>query len=105
MKTLLSRLPFGQAKFVPIRSVRYLDWENQFEVEFDTGDFALLPHPELRQVNRLPTEHPPIDSIWIDAETRAGFFVRYADGTTAEASWEFLLELPPEATSPPSPDK
>lgn len=101
----MSKASFGQAKYEPIRSVIYLPREEKFEVEFDSGDYALLSHQEMRQANHLPKEHAPIDSIWIDAETRSGFFVRYADKTTAEASWELILELPPDASSHLAPVK
>ena len=92
---MVARCPFGQAKFEPIQGVRFLEDERQYEVEFESGAVGLLSDTELRRSNRLPPAVSPVDSIWIDGETRAGFFVRYADGSTAEASWELVLENPP----------
>jgi len=36
----------------------------------------------------------PVTAVWVDPELRSGFYVRYEDGTMAEASWEFVKEHP-----------
>ena len=95
MKTLIQRVPFGKGRFEPIRAVRFLEGEQEFEVEFDSGGIGLLPNADLRRANGLLPKSTTVDSIWIDGETQSGFFVRYGDGTTAEASWELVLENPP----------
>jgi hypothetical protein len=95
MKTVVAKAPFGKAMFEPIRSVRFLESERQYEVEFESGAVGILTDAELRRANRLPPTADPVDSIWIDGETRSGFFVRYVDRSTAEASWELVLENPP----------
>lgn len=95
MKTLIQRVPFGEGRFEPMRAVHFVEADQEFEVEFDSGAIGLLTNAHLRRANKLPSVTTPVDSIWIDGETKAGFFVRYADGTTAEASWELVMENPP----------
>lgn len=94
MKTAAKRQRFGTAAFEPMRSVRFLPDTDAFEIEFDSGSTYLLPRAELLSANGR-TSDATVDSIWIDAETRSGFFVRFADGVEAEASWELVKEAPP----------
>ena len=86
------RKPFGTATFERIRAVRYLSWEDAFEVEFDSGVSYLVTNDELRRRNRLPSKGVEVTAAWVDPELRSGFFVRYANGDVAEASWELVKE-------------
>ena len=96
MKFIAKQLPFGTASYEPIRAVRYVETEGNFEVEFDSGETFLVPRVSLLEANGLtPSDHCEPDSIWIDAKTRSGFFVRFTDGVEAEASWELVKELRP----------
>ena len=96
MATLVQRVPFGTATFDPIKTVHFLGQEQCFEVEFESGDLHQMVNNELRRANGLKAECRDVEAIWLDAETRAGFFVKYADGSEAEASWELVKELPPK---------
>jgi hypothetical protein len=40
------KVPFGKAKFSRLRNVRYLQWEDAFEVDFDDGLSFLEPHKD-----------------------------------------------------------
>lgn len=53
MKGYAKRKPQGSAKFEPIRAVRYLDDEDVFEVEFDSGETFQIPHAAIRRANGL----------------------------------------------------
>ena len=92
MKTATRRKPFGTATFDRIRSVRYLSWEDAFEVEFDSGVSYLVDNADLRRRNGLPAKGQEVVATWVDPELRSGFYVRYANDETAEASWEFVKE-------------
>ena len=95
MKTAIVRKPLGTATFERIRAVRFLSWEDAFEVEFDSGVSYLVSNRELRKKNHLNTRvTPAVTAAWIDPELRSGFFVRYENGEIAEASWEFVKEHP-----------
>ena len=63
------------SKFEPIRFVRYLDDEDIFEVEFDSGETFCVDHAEVRRANGLSGQSD-VDSVWIDAAMRAGFLMR-----------------------------
>lgn len=96
MKIISKQLPFGFASFEPMRAVRFVADEDAFEIEFDSGETFLLSRASLITANGLkPADHCEPDSIWIDGETRSGFFVRFSDGVEAEASWEFVKERRP----------
>lgn len=92
MKTASLRKPVGTASFERIRAVKYLAWEDAIEVEFDSGVTYLVSNAELRRRNGLSEESAEVVGVWVDPELRSGFFVRYADGETAEASWELVKE-------------
>jgi hypothetical protein len=51
----LSRLkkPFGTAKMVDLTAVRYLAWEDAFEIDFEDGLTFLEPHSTIRKANRI----------------------------------------------------
>ena len=82
----------GRAAFSPIQSVRYLDEDDAFEVEFASGKTYRVSHAEIRRANNLTGPAVEIDSVWIEAEMRAGFFVRYTDGSEADCAWDFVKE-------------
>jgi len=88
------KAPFGKGKFSPIRNVRYLQWEDAFEVDFDDGLSFLEPHSTVRTANKIP-KTAKVESVEVEPELRSGFFVRYANGGTAEVSWSFIREHPP----------
>ena len=95
MKSLTNlKKPFGTAKMVRIKSVRYLVWEDAFDVEFDDGLSFLEPHKTIRKANRIAPAAQPVEVV-LDEECRIGFDVRYDNGQKAEVSWAFIRELPP----------
>ena len=88
------KLPFGAAKGVPLRNVRYLQWEDAFEVDFEDGVSFLEPHSTIRKANKIYGK-AAVQSVELD-ELRHGFRVRYDNEQTAEVSWAFIRELPPK---------
>jgi hypothetical protein len=96
MTPTLSRLkkPFGTAKMVDLTAVRYLAWEDAFEVDFEDGLTFLEPHSTIRKANRISPK-AEIARVEMDEECHEGFFVHYDNGQTAEVSWAFIRELPP----------
>lgn len=90
-----AKVPFGTAKFSPVKNVRYLSWEDAFDVEFDDGLCILEPHATLRTANKISSA-AKFDRLEIEDWTRSGFFVHYDNGQTAEISWSFIRELPPK---------
>ncbi|MDD5261914.1 MAG: hypothetical protein PHD76_08720 [Methylacidiphilales bacterium] len=91
------KVPFGAAKGVAIRNVRYLQWEDAFDVNFEDGVSFLEPHATIRKANKIvPTA--TLQSVELEAESHHGFFVHYDNGQTAEVSWAFIRELPPKPT-------
>jgi hypothetical protein len=96
MKSLTNlKKPFGTAKMVRIKRVRYLAWEDAFDVEFDDGLSFLEPHATIRKAGKISPQAEPVE-IALDEECRIGFEVRYDNGQTAEVSWAFVRELPPK---------
>jgi len=91
------KVPFGTAKFSRVRHVRYLQWEDAFDVEFDDGLCFLEPHATIRKANKIATSARPV-SVEVEKELRHGFFVHYDNHQTAEVSWAFIRELPPKVT-------
>jgi hypothetical protein len=85
--------PFGTAQMVDITHVRYLNWEDAFDVEFEDGLSFLEPHDTIRKANRVSAKASPVAVVLDD--TRMGFTVRYDTGEVAEVSWAFIRELPP----------
>ena len=47
------KVPFGTAKGVALRGVRYLQWEDAFEVDFEDGLTFLEPHATIRKANKI----------------------------------------------------
>lgn len=96
MKTLNPlKVPFGKGRFSRLRNVRFLQWEDAFEVDFEDGLSFLEPHRTIRKANGIAREAIPV-SVEIELETRSGFFVHYDNGQTAEVSWAFVRELSPQ---------
>ena len=96
MKSALQagKMPFGKGKFSKIKNVRYLSWEDAFDVEFADGLCILEPHATIRKANKiLPTAR--FASLEMEDWCQAGFCVHYDNGQTAEVSWSFIRELPP----------
>ena len=85
--------PFGTAKMVDITHVRYLDWEDAFDVEFEDGLSFLEPQATIKKANKISAKAIPT-GVTLD-DTRMGFEVRYDTGEVAEVSWAFIRELPP----------
>jgi len=85
------KVPFGKAKHSPIKNVRYLSWEDVFDV----GLCILEQHATIRRANKIAPK-AKFKSLEIEDWTRGGFFVHYDNGQTAEVSWSFVRELPPK---------
>jgi hypothetical protein len=83
--TKSAKVRFGTAKFSRIKNVRYLSWEDAFDVEYDDGLCILEPHLTIRKANKISP------SAKFDR-----FLVHYDNGQTAEVSWSFIRELPPK---------
>jgi hypothetical protein len=92
------KVPFGTAKGVPLRNVRYLQWEDAFEVDFVDGLSFLEPHRTIRKANKIH-EKASVQSVELEEEFHHGFFVHYDNDQTAEVSWAFIRELPPKGNS------
>jgi hypothetical protein len=90
-----AKVPFGTAKFWRIKNVRYLSWEDAFDVEYDDGLCILEPHATIRKASKI-SPSAKFDHLEIEDWTRGGFFVHYDNGQTAEVSWSFVRELPPK---------
>ena len=96
MKTLNPlKVPFGTAKGVALRGVRYLQWEDAFEVDFEDGLTFLEPHATIRKANKI-SPRATVRRVELEDELKHGFFVHYDNGQTAEVSWSFIRELPPK---------
>ena len=90
-----AKVPFGTAKFSPIKNVRYLSWEDAFDVEFEDGLCILEPHSTIRRANKISPKSR-FDHLEIEDWCKSGFFVHYDNGQVAEISWAFIRELPPK---------
>ncbi len=97
MKTGLHNLkaPFGTAKFSKIKNVRYLSWEDAFDVEFADGLCILEPHASIRRANNISPQATFV-SLEIEDWCQSGFYVQYDTGEVAEVSWSFIREQPPQ---------
>ena len=80
------------ATFEPIPFVRCLDDEDVFEVEFESGETFRVSHAAIRRANQLANGVDAVDSVWIEAELRANFLVRYTAGELADCAWDFVKE-------------
>ena len=97
MKTVIhnAKMPFTKGKFSKIKNVRYLSWEDAFDVEFADGLCILEPHATIRKANKISPK-AKFDNLEIDDWCQAGFDIHYDNGQTAEVSWAFIRELPPK---------
>lgn len=89
------KVPFGTAKGVAIRNVRFLQWEDAFDVDFEDGVSFLEPHATIRKANKISLS-ASVESVELESDLHHGFFVHYDNGQTAEVSWAFIRELPPK---------
>jgi hypothetical protein len=90
-----AKVPFGTAKFSKIKNVRYVSWEDAFDVEFEDGLCILEPHATIRRANKISPK-AKFDHLEIENWTQSGFFIHYDSGQKAEVSWSFIRELPPK---------
>jgi hypothetical protein len=91
--------PFGTARMVDIIHVRYLAWEDAFDVEFEDGLSFLEPHETIRRANHV-SARAKVTEVILD-DTGGGFEVRYDTGEVGEVSWSFVRELPPRKRASP----
>jgi hypothetical protein len=78
-----------------MRHVRFLGWEDAFDVEFEDGLCFLEPHSSIRKANKISVKAIP-QNVEVDDELGSHFKVTYDNGQTAEVSWAFIRELPPK---------
>lgn len=90
-----AKVPFGTAKFSKVKNVRYLSWEDAFDVEFADGLCILEPHSTIRKANKISPK-ARFDHLEVEDWCQAGFFIHYDNGQVAEVSWAFIRELPPK---------
>ena len=90
-----AKAPFGKGKFAKLKNVRYLSWEDAFDVEFADGLCILEPHATIRRANKIAPK-AGFQRLEIDDWCQAGFYVHYDNGQVAEVSWAFIRELPPK---------
>jgi hypothetical protein len=90
-----AKVPFTKGKFSKIKNVRYLSWEDAFDVEFADGLCILEPHATIRKASKISPK-AKFNNLEIDDWCQAGFDVHYDNGQTAEVSWAFIRELPPK---------
>lgn len=89
-----AKAPFSKSKFSKVKNVRYLSWEDAFDVEFEDGLCILEPHVTIRRANKISPK-AKFDHLEVEDWTRSGFFIHYDNGQVAEVSWAFIRELPP----------
>lgn len=92
------KAPFTKGKFSRVKNVRYLSWEDAFDVEFEDGLCILEPHATIRRANKIRPA-AKFQRLEIEDWCHAGFFVHYNNGQIAEVSWAFIRELPPKKRS------
>ena len=90
-----AKAPFGTAKFAKIKNVRYLSWEDAFDVEFEDGLCILEPHRSIRKASKISPK-AKFDRLEIEDWCKAGFFVHYDNKQIAEVSWSFIRENAPK---------
>jgi hypothetical protein len=70
------KVPFGTAKGVRLRNMRFLQWEDAFDVDFEDGVSFLEPHATIRKANKIALS-ASVKSVELDTELYHGFFVHY----------------------------
>jgi hypothetical protein len=93
-----AKAPFGKARFSPIKNVRYLSWEDAFDVEFEDGLCILESHVSIRRANKISPK-ARFDHLEVEDWCRAGFYIHYDNGQVAEVSWSFIRERAPAKKS------
>ena len=68
--------PFGTAKMVDLTAVRYLAWEDAFEVDFEDGLAFLEPHSTIRKQNKISPK-AEVERVELEDWCQSGFFVHY----------------------------
>ena len=76
-------IPFTKGKFSKIKNVRYLAWEDAFDVEFEDGLCILEPHTTIRHANKISAS-AKFDHLEIEDWIQAGFYVHYDNGQVAQ---------------------
>jgi len=71
--SLWLKKPFGTAKMIDLTAVRYLAWEDAFEVDFADGLTFLKPHSTIRKANRISPK-AVVERVEMDGECHEGFF-------------------------------
>ena len=64
--------PFGTAKMVNLTSVRYLAWEDAFEVDFEDGVSFMEPHATIRKANKISPK-AKVERVELEDWCHAGF--------------------------------
>ena len=93
--TKSTKARFGTAKFSRIKNVRYLSWEDAFDVKYDDGLCVLEPHASIRKADKI-SPSAKCDRLEIEDWACGGFFVHYDNGQTAKVSSSFIRELSPK---------
>jgi len=88
-----AKVPFGTARFSKIKNVRYLSWEDAFDVEFEDG--LCILHSTIRRANKISPK-ARFDDLEVEDWCQSGFIVHYTNGQIAEVSWSFIRERPPK---------
>ena len=91
-----AKVEFGKGRFSKIKNVRYLSWEDAFDVEFEDGLCILEPHASIRKANKIASD-ARFNHLEIEDWCHSGFYVHYDNGQVAEISWAFIRELLPKA--------
>jgi len=81
--------PFGAAKMADLTAVRYLAWEDAFEVDFEDGLTFLEPHSTIRKANKISLK-AGVERVELEDWRHSGFYAHYDNGQTAEVSWAFI---------------
>ena len=91
VKTTFKKSKFGTAVFSKILDAVYLAGEDIFEIRFANSIVYLIENSVIKSSNHIQG-NPQIERVEIDTELGSGFYVYYADGQKAEASWAFVME-------------
>src|SRR5437016_12408331 len=76
-----AKVPFGTAKYSPVKNVRYVSWEDAFDVEFDDGLCILDPHSTIRAANKI-SPGAKFDRLEIEDWTPSGHAIFHRPGGT-----------------------
>jgi hypothetical protein len=90
-----AKAPFGRGRFSRVKNVRYLSWEDAFDVEFEDGLCILEPHATIRRANKISAK-ANFDHLEVEDWCHAGFYIHYDNGQVAEVSWAFIREHAPK---------